>query len=163
MKLLFLVMATGLIFASCSNSNGVDSKTTTAENKTDSPKVSSKELNQSFDQAWNNHDSTKLFSLLADDVQMLSGKIHFDGKTEVMNKFIRRNLPVTGNLKTTVISTGEDNGIAYEAGTFSLDVTPPNTKAFVDKGNYNFVWKKGADDTWKVSCINMEDSPTETK
>jgi ketosteroid isomerase-like protein len=163
MKLLFLVMATGLIFASCSNSNGADSKTTTSENKTDSPKVSSKELNQSFDQAWNSHDSTKLFSLLADDVQMLSGKIHFDGKTEVMNKFIRRNLPVTGNLKTTVISTGEDNGIAYEAGTFSLDVSPPNTKAFVDKGNYNFVWKKGADENWKVSCINMEDLPAETK
>jgi ketosteroid isomerase-like protein len=161
MKSLFLVMATGLVLASCSDSKS--NEKTTAESTVATPTVSSKDLNQNFDQAWNKHDSTKLFSLLADDVQMLSGKVHFSGKTEVMDKFIRRNLPFTSNLQTTVVSTGEDNGIAYESGTFSLDVAPPDTKPFVNKGNYNFVWKKGADDSWKVSSINMEDLPVETK
>ena len=162
MKQLFVLLALGLTLLSCSDSNSKESSTSVNASET-TAKVSSKELNQSFDDAWNNRDSAKLIGFLADDIQMLAGKSHFSGKQEVIEKFIRKNLNVTSNLKATVVSSGEDNGLAYEAGTFTLDVKVPDMEPFVDKGNYNFVWKKGADNQWKVASINMEDLPIEKK
>lgn len=161
MKQLFLVFATGLTLASCNESQGGEEASSADTTSSISTKVSSKELNETFDQAWNNRDTVKLFSLLSDDVQMLSGPRHLDGKQEVIEKFIRKDLSVTSNLKTNIVSSGEDANIAYESGTFALDVNVPGMKPFTNKGNYNFVWKKSADNAWKVSAINMEDLPVE--
>lgn len=162
MRQILLAAVLSATIASCTNSKG-ENPATNLNEPTTSVKITSKELNEDFDKAWNNRDTTKLYSLLADDVQLLDGPLHTSGKQEVIDKFIRRDIAVTSNLKTKIVSSGEDNSIAYEAGTFSLDVTLPNSKPFVSSGNYNFVWKKGTDNLWKIVAINMEDVPLQKK
>ncbi|SHF13019.1 YybH family protein [Flavisolibacter ginsengisoli] len=158
MKQIFIFMAASAMIVSCTNSKG-EEKDKSAEPTKTTATVTSKELNQQFDNAWNSKDSSKLISMLADDVQLLSAATHMNGRTEVTERFIRHNLPVTSNLRTNVVSTGESDALAYESGTFSLDVAPPGAKPFVNNGNYTFVWKKQADQSWKVSSIVMEDLP----
>jgi ketosteroid isomerase-like protein len=162
MKQVFFIVAASAMIMSCTNSKG-EGKDKSAETNNTTATVSSKDLNQQFDNAWNSKDSSRLVSMLADDVQLLSAATHMNGRTEVTERFIRHNLPVSSNLNTNVVSTGESDALAYESGTFTLDVAPPGAKPFVNKGNYSFVWKKQADQSWKVSSIVMEDLPPVTK
>ena len=88
--------------------------------------VNIQDLNRQFIDAWNNKDATKITSLLADDAEFLQGNTHFKGKAEVAEKWVRETLPTLTDLKTNVVSTGTDSQMAYEAGTFSVDVLPVN-------------------------------------
>ncbi|MHC2993157.1 hypothetical protein OB13_16815 [Pontibacter sp. HJ8] len=123
--------------------------------------VNVQDLNQQFIGAWNSKDSDKIISLLADDVHFLQGEVHFSGKNEVADKWVRETMGTITDLKTNVVSTGTDKEIAYEAGTFSVDVLPsgPNEPHAYGEGNFMLLWKKGADGTWKLSYAQLEDMP----
>lgn len=127
--------------------------------------VNIQDLNQQFIGAWNDKNSDKIVSLLADDAHFLQGNTHFRGKSEVAEKWVRETLPTLTDLKTNVVSSGTDSHTAYEAGTFSVDVLPINPKDphAYGEGNYILLWKKGADDTWKLSYAQLEDLPVQIK
>lgn len=127
--------------------------------------VNIQDLNQQFISAWNDKNSDKIVSLLADDAHFLQGNTHFRGKSEVAEKWVRETLPTLTDLKTNVVSSGTDSHTAYEAGTFSVDVLPINPKDphAYGEGNYILLWKKGADDTWKLSYAQLEDLPVQIK
>ncbi|QDK78375.1 nuclear transport factor 2 family protein [Spirosoma sp. KCTC 42546] len=144
------ILLAATLFASCSQSTDT---------------VNIQDLNRQFINAWNDKDSTKIISLLADDAHFLQGNTHFKGKAEVADKWVTETLPTLTDLKTNVVSSESDNHIAYEAGTFSVDVLPLNPKdphAF-GEGNYILLWKKGADNTWKLSYAQLEDLPVMVK
>jgi len=144
---LLLVVA---VFTSCSKSGDT---------------VNIQELNQQFIGAWNNKDAAKINALLADDAHFLQGDTHFKGKSEIAEKWVNETLPTLTDLKTNVVSSGADTRTAYEAGTFSVDVLPLNPKDphAYGEGNYILLWKKGADDTWKLSYAQLEDLPVQIK
>jgi ketosteroid isomerase-like protein len=123
------------------------------------------ELNNQFISAWNSKDSEKVISFLADDVQFLQGETHFKGKSEVADKWVRSTVSTINNLKTYVSSSGSGEQIAYEGGTFSVDVLPggPNEPAATGEGNSILLWKKGTDGTWKLSYAQLEDLPLRAK
>jgi ketosteroid isomerase-like protein len=125
--------------------------------------VKVQELNQQFISAWNNKDSDKIISLLAEDVHFLQGEVHFNGKSEVADKWVRATMGTIRDLKTNVVSSGTDNQTAYEAGTFSVDVLPsgPNQPHGIGEGNFILLWKKGADGAWKLSYAQLEDLPVQ--
>lgn len=127
--------------------------------------VNIQDLNQQFIGAWNNKDAAKINSLLADDAHFLQGDTHFKGKSEIAEKWVNETLPTLTDLKTNVVSSGVDTRTAYEAGTFSVDVLPLNPKDphAYGEGNYILLWKKGADDTWKLSYAQLEDLPVQIK
>ncbi|MVM38295.1 DUF4440 domain-containing protein [Spirosoma sp. HMF3257] len=127
--------------------------------------VNIQDLNRQFINAWNDKDSTKIISLLADDAHFLQGSTHFKGKAEVADKWVQETLPTLTDLKTNVVSSESDSHIAYEAGTFSVDVLPLNPKDphAYGEGNYILLWKKGADNTWKLSYAQLEDLPVQVK
>ena len=127
--------------------------------------VNIQDLNQQFIGAWNDKNSDKIVSLLADDAHFLQGNTHYKGKSEVAEKWVRETLPTLTDLKTNVVSSGTDSRTAYEAGTFSVDVLPINPKDphAYGEGNYILLWKKGADDTWKLSYAQLEDLPVQVK
>ncbi|UFH56453.1 YybH family protein [Spirosoma sp. KNUC1025] len=127
--------------------------------------VNIQDLDQQFISAWNNKDSSKIISFLADDVHFLQGNTHFKGKAEVADKWVRETLPTLTDLKTNVVSSAVDNQTAYEAGTFSVDVLPlnPSDPHAFGEGNYILLWKKGADNTWKLSYAQLEDLPVQVK
>jgi ketosteroid isomerase-like protein len=127
--------------------------------------VNIQSLNQEFIGAWNNKDANKIISLLADDVHFLQGEAHFKGKSEVAEKWVRSTLPTLADLKTNVVSSTADSQIAYEAGTFSVDVLPesPDLPRGYGEGNFILLWKKAADNTWKLSYAQLEDLPVQAK
>ena len=92
------------------------------------------DLDQQFVSAWNSKDASKITAMLADDVQFLQGETHFSGKDEVTNKWITPTINTISNLKTNGVSTGTNADMAYEAGTFSVDVLPTATEKVTGLG-----------------------------
>lgn len=127
--------------------------------------VNVQDLNQQFIGAWNNKDTEKIISLLAEDVHFLQGNTHFKGKSEVAQKWVRETLPTLTDLKTNVVSSSSDAKTAYEAGTYSVDVLPvsPEQPHGIGEGNFILLWKKGTDDTWKLSYAQLEGLPVQIK
>jgi ketosteroid isomerase-like protein len=121
--------------------------------------VNVQDLNKQFISAWNNKDSAKIDSFLSADVQFLQADNHYKGKTEVVQKWVKAGIPVVSSLKTSVVSTDADENMAYEAGTFSVDLLIPNQPVAIGEGNYLFIWKKQADASWKVNYVQLEDLP----
>ncbi|GAB3997649.1 hypothetical protein GCM10028807_43220 [Spirosoma daeguense] len=127
--------------------------------------VNIQSLNQQFIGAWNSKNPDQIISLLADDVHFLQGETHFRGKSEVSEKWVRATLPTLNDLKTNVVSSATDTQMAYEAGTFSVDVLPEpgqQTRGY-GEGNFILLWKKGTDNSWKLSYAQLEDLPVQAK
>lgn len=122
-------------------------------------------LNKQFIDAWNSKDSEKIVNFLAEDVHFLQGNTHFTGKSEVSQKWVRETLPSLSDLKTYTVSSTIDDKTAYEAGTYQVDVMPdtPQEPRGSGKGNFILLWKKGADDTWKLSYAQLEGLPVVAK
>ncbi|WP_035562199.1 YybH family protein [Hymenobacter sp. IS2118] len=127
--------------------------------------VNVQSLNQEFISAWNSKDSGKINGFLADDVSFVQGSAHWKGKGEVSQKWVNETLPTINGLKTSVLSSSTDASTAYEAGTFAVDVLPaaPGEPRGFGEGNYIFLWKKGADKTWKLSYAQLEDLPVQRR
>jgi ketosteroid isomerase-like protein len=123
------------------------------------------DLDQQFVSAWNNKDAFKVTAMLADDVQFLQGETHFSGKDEVTNKWVTPTISTISNLKTNEVSKAASADLAYEAGTFSVDVLPTATvkETGAGSGNYVFIWKKAGDGSWKISMAHLEDLPVQEK
>lgn len=122
-------------------------------------------LNQQFVGAWNAKNTTQLDTLLADDVQFVQGATHFSGKAEVADKWIRATQNSIANLKTSTLSTATDANMAYEAGTFSVDVLPedPRQPRGTGAGNFILLWKKAKNNAWKLSYAQLEDLPVQVQ
>lgn len=127
--------------------------------------VNVQELNQQFIRAWNNDEPDKVISFLADDVQFVQGDTHFNGKAEVGDKWVNDTYPTISDLKTNVVSSGADSEMAYEAGTFSVDVLPsgPEQLRGIGEGNFILLWKKNTDGDWKLSYAQLEGLPVQVK
>ncbi|WP_151087568.1 YybH family protein [Hymenobacter baengnokdamensis] len=168
MKLYLLACCTATLLTACSgNTHNAATPTaaTTSPADATSTTASVADLDQQFVSAWNNKDASKVTAMLADDVQFLQGATHFVGKDEVTNKWITPTINTIANLKTYSVSTGTEGSLAYEAGTFSVDVLPTPTEKVMGNGtgNYVFVWKKAGDGSWKISMAHLEDLPVQEK
>jgi len=150
MKSLAIVITAALLASGCSSSTDT---------------VNIQDLNQQFISAWNNKDSDKVISFLADDVHFLEGNSHFKGSEEVAQKWVRETMPTLADLKTSVASSAADTKTAYEAGTYSVDVLPATQQEphGIGEGNYILIWKKGTDDTWKLNYAQLEGLPVQVK
>lgn len=165
MKLYLPFFCAAVLLTSCSGNNGNPAAAGNSTNSSSTGSASVSELNQQFISAWNSKNASKAASLLADDAQFLQGETHFSGKDEVTNKWITPTINSISNLKTSVVSTGTDSNLAYEAGTFAVDVLPTATEpnAGIGEGNFLFLWKKGGDGNWKLSLAQLEDLPVQVK
>jgi ketosteroid isomerase-like protein len=141
------------------------SKSTTTADTTAATPTSAADLDRAFLTAWNNKDLEKTLSYLADDVQFLQGSAHFSGKAEVSDKWVRATQSTINNLKTSTVSSESTDKLAYEAGTFSVDVQPagPGQAAGYGEGNFLLLWKPAADGTWKLSYAQLEDLPVQRR
>lgn len=162
MKSYLLMLAAAASLTACSKSAD------TGDVAADSPganNVSVADLNRDFIGAWNSKDLDKTLGYLDDDVQFVQGTAHFSGKSEVGNKWVRATQSTISNLKTSVVSSGSDANMAYEAGTFAVDVLPegPGQPAGFGEGNFILLWKKAADGAWKLSYAQLEDQPVRAR
>ncbi|OGX90516.1 DUF4440 domain-containing protein [Hymenobacter coccineus] len=165
MKNYLLALGTTVLLASCGGNNAPAGAPAAATTASTSGNVSVSDLNQQFLSAWNSKDAAKAAAFLADDAQFLQGATRFSGKGEITNKWITPTIGTVANLKTSTASTGTDANMAYEAGTFSVDVlaTATEPQAGTGEGNFLLLWKKGSDGTWKLSYAQLEDLPVQAK
>ncbi|AMM50007.1 hypothetical protein TH61_00785 [Rufibacter sp. DG15C] len=122
-------------------------------------------LSQQFIGAWNSKNSSQLDTLLAEDAHFVQGEVHFNGKAEVSQKWVRETMGTIENLKTFAISSGADETVAFEGGTFTVDVIPESRELprGQGEGNYMLVWKKNDKGAWKLHYAQLEDHPVEVK
>jgi len=146
MKPYALILFVALLFSGCSNKE---------------EQVDVEALNKEFIDAWNDEDADKVVSMLADDVDFLQGEVHYSGKSEVADEWVEATIGTIEDLDLKSVSTGVGENIAYEGGTFSVDVLPtgPGQPAGKGEGNYMLLWKKVEDGTWKLSYAQLEDLP----
>ena len=133
--------------------------------KKETEKVNVSALDSKFINAWNNKQPDSVIALLADDAQFLQGDVRYNGKAEVADKWVKKTINNINNLKTSVVSSGTDEAMAYEAGTFSVDVpaqTPDEPNAY-GEGNFMLLWKKDANGKWKLSYAQLEDHNLQVK
>lgn len=150
MKSILCILVASTLLTSCAKSN---------------EGVNVQALNKEFIDAWNTKDANKIVNLLAEDVHFLQGNVHLRGKADVSKKWVQETLPTLTDLKTNVISSDNDSRIAYEAGTFSVDVLPssPDLPQAFGEGNFILLWKKDSVNAWKLSYAQLEDLPVQAK
>lgn len=122
-------------------------------------------LNQQFVQAWNSKETDKIIGMLDDNVQFAQGETRFSGKSEVGEKWVRATINTISDLRLSPRSSVADTQIAYEAGTFTVEVLPEvaGEPRGVGEGNVMLLWKKAADESWKLSYAQLEDLPVRVK
>ncbi|MBK0403522.1 nuclear transport factor 2 family protein [Adhaeribacter sp. BT258] len=150
MKSIFSFLIALMLFTSC---------TKTEE------KVNVSQLNSKFIGAWNAKQQDSVIAMIADDAHFLQGDVHYNGKSQIADNWVRKTMGTINNLKTSTVSSGADASIAYEAGTFSVDVpsqSPDEPNAY-GEGNFMLLWKKGADGKWKLSYAQLEDHNLQVK
>jgi ketosteroid isomerase-like protein len=125
--------------------------------------VNVQQLNQQFIGAWNSKNSAQLDTLLAEDVHFVQGEVHYNGKSEVSQKWVRETMGTIENLRTFPVSSGADENIAFEGGTFTVDVIPSDRQLPKGEGEGNFMllWKKNDKGAWKLHYAQLEDHPVQ--
>ncbi len=79
-----------------------------------------------------------------------------NGHTAIANNWVSGAVKVLGNIKTSTIIKDSDGHIAYDGGTYTLDLTPPGGPVFTEKGNYNLLWTKQQTGEWKLTLVHIE-------
>lgn len=144
-----LVIIIGCIaFASCNQHAG---------RKTDSDTVDVDSLNAVFVAGWNNKDSAAAVSILADNAIVMNDSLIYRGVDEIARNWVSGGIKVISNIKTVSTVKGANESIAYDGGTYSLDLTIPGGPVLKESGNYSLVWTKANADEWKLTVIHIED------
>ncbi len=143
------------VFASC----------TKMENKgTDGTAGNVAQLNSKFIGAWNAKQADSVIAMIADDAHFLQGDVHYSGKSQIAQNWVNKTMNNINNLRTNVVSSSAGSDMAYEAGTFTVDVpsqSPDEPNARGD-GNFILLWKN-INGKWKLSYAQLEDHNLQVK
>jgi len=142
---LFLALATVL---SCNQ---------TTEKSTLTTPVNVDSLTATFLAGWNNKDSAAIMKAIADNAIVMNDSLIHNGLSAISNNWISGGVKVISNIKTSSVIKDSDNKIAYDGGTYTLDLTIPGGPVLKEKGNYNLVWTKQQNGDWKLTLIHIED------
>ncbi|MBL0359412.1 MAG: nuclear transport factor 2 family protein [Chitinophagaceae bacterium] len=127
------------------------------EKNTSTTPVNVDSLTATFLAGWNNKDSAAIMKTIADNAIVMNDSLIHNGHLEIANNWISGGVKVLGNIKTSSVIKDSDTKIAYDGGTYTLDLTPPGGPVLKEKGNYNLVWTKQQNGDWKLTLIHIED------
>jgi len=148
-----LIICIGCIaLASCNQQTG-GSRASSNQNKL----VNVDSLNAVFVAGWNNKDSVAAVSIIADNAIVMNDTLIHNGINEIAKNWISGGIKVISNINTVSSIKGANESIAYDAGTYSLDLTIPGGPVLKEKGNYSLVWTKTSMNDWKLTLIHIED------
>ncbi len=129
----------------------------TAENNSGTPSVNVDSLTAIFLSGWNNKDSAAIMNTLADNAIVMNDSLIHNGHKAIADNWISGGVKVLSNIKTSSVSKNNDQLLAYDGGTYTLDLTPPGGPLLKEKGNYSLVWTKQNTGEWKLTLIHIED------
>jgi len=114
-------------------------------------------LNAVFCAGWNNKDSAAIMNTIAEDAIVMNDAVIHIGKDSIAKNWISGGVKVLSNIKTNSSIQKGSEDLAYDAGTYSLDLTPPGGPVLKEKGNYSMVWTKQDNNQWLLTLIHIED------
>jgi ketosteroid isomerase-like protein len=129
----------------------------TTENTTSPTAVNVDSLTATFLAGWNNKDSAAIMNTIADNAIVMNDSLIHGGKLAIANNWVSGGVKVLSNIKTSSVIKDSDTKIAYDGGTYTLDLTPPGGPVLKEKGNYNLVWTKQKSGEWKLTLVHIED------
>jgi ketosteroid isomerase-like protein len=94
---------------------------------------------------------------IADNAIVMNDSLIHNGRSAIADKWVSGGVKVLSNLKASSLIKDSDVTIAYDGGTYTVDVTPPGAPVLKEKGNYNLVWTKQQNGHWKLTLIHIED------
>ncbi len=110
-------------------------------------------LNNEFLAGWNNQDSTAVMNTMAENAILINDTLIFKGKRNIAN-WVSGGVKVLSNIQSEILIDGTSGEIAYNSGTYTLDLTIPGSPVLKEKGNYSLVWTKQENEEW---LIHIED------
>ncbi|HAZ93750.1 MAG TPA: hypothetical protein DCX70_10195 [Chitinophagaceae bacterium] len=114
-------------------------------------------LTNMFLAGWNKQDSTAIMKTIADNAIVMNDSLIHKGKKDIAENWISGGVKVLSNIQTTSLIKGASESIAYNGGSYSLDLTPPGGPVLKEKGNYSLVWSKQQNSDWKLTLVHIED------
>src|SRR5687768_5902249 len=114
-------------------------------------------LNAVFVAGWNNKDSVAAVSIIADNAIVMNDTLIHNGIDEIAKNWVSGGLKVISNINTVSSIKGANENIAYDGGTYSLDLTIPGGPVLKETGLYSLVWTKTSMNDWKLTLIHIED------
>jgi ketosteroid isomerase-like protein len=114
-------------------------------------------LNTLFVEGWNQKDSAAIMNIIASDAIVMNDSLIHTGHSAIASGWVSGGVKVLSNIVTNPLNTGFDENIAFDAGTYSLDLTIPGGPLLKERGNYSLIWKKQSDQQWKLAHIHIED------
>jgi ketosteroid isomerase-like protein len=127
----------------------------TGETTSSSVRVDS--LNAIFLAGWNNKDSAAIMSTLSPNAVVMNDSLIHTGKEAIAKNWVSGGVKVLSNIKITPSIQNSNDGLAYDAGTYSLDLAIPGGPVLKEKGNYSLVWTRQTDGQWQLTLVHIED------
>lgn len=146
-----IVLIIAVLVSSCSNNTPLSSE---AEAKV----VLVDSLNTSWNNVWNTKDANAIANMLTENTVVLSGSWKAIGKDSIMKNWVNRQLPRMTNFKTTKLVAEASSDMAFQTGFWTLDIKRNDSIVGTAQGNYTTVWKKQADNSWKIELLHMGDA-----
>jgi len=148
----FILIIIPLVLISC----GQPSEQSTQKTEANSP-VNVESLNTLFLAGWNLKDSAAIMRTLAPDAVVMNDSLIHTGTDAIAKNWVSGGVKVLSNIKTTSSVNGVNGDLAYDGGTYSLDLTIPNGPVLKERGNYSLVWEKQTDGQWLLTLVHIED------
>ena len=114
-------------------------------------------LNTVFLAGWNNKDSIAIMATLAQDAVVMNDSLIHTGKDAIAKNWVSGGVKVLGNVVTKSSIQKASGDLAYDGGTYSLDLTIPNGPTLKERGNYSLVWTRQPDQQWLLTLVHIED------
>lgn len=149
-KLIIIIFCIVIIGCNQRSENSTDTMQQTNSVNVDS-------LTEEFLVGWNKHDSAAIMSTIADNAIVMNDSLIHSGTYAIAQNWVSGGVKVLSNIKTITLIKETNESIAYNGGTYSLDLTPPGGPVLKERGNYSLVWSKQKNGEWKLTLVHIED------
>ena len=127
------------------------------EKNTNTVSLNVDSLTATFLAGWNTKDSVAIMNTIADNAIVMNDSLIHNGQKAIADNWVSGGVKVLSNIRTSSVIKNNDNLLAYDGGTYSLDLTPPGGPVLKEKGNYSLVWTKQKEGNWKLTLVHIED------
>lgn len=152
MKKILFTSLMALVFFSCK-----ENKEVIIEKEIIVDKVNVDSLSKVFVDSWNASDSAAIMASMASNCIVMNDSVIHNGAEAIAAGWVSGGVKVLSNIAVSSMQKGSSALVAYDAGTYSLDLTIPNGPKLKERGNYSLAWERQDDQSWKLTMVHIED------
>jgi len=105
--------------------------------------------------AWNAADVEKISACIAGDAILILPETLMNGADIIKKKWIVPSSASIRNLAVLKLNEVKTREMACLSGSYTHDWVKNDSVVGHAKGYYSFLWKKQADDLWKLAVVNL--------